>query len=130
MTPPTEKEISTAIEHGLALARKADAGAAITAAELMLAHLAYELSRTRNTTGDLFAAADGAVDSPKLAWMKKHGIATREITLPSVSASNRWFVYFYGCEGYYQNAYGATEDEALANFARIHHLKLWNEEGA
>lgn len=130
MNPPTESDLNTAIAHGLALVRKAAAGAAITTDELMLAILAFELSRSRGSKAELLFIDEVATKSPRLAWMEKHGIVTRESKLADIPQGLRWCAFFKGCEFNYQPRYGATEDEALAAVAKAHDFKLWNEEGA
>ena len=72
--------------------------------------------------------------SPRLAWMRKHGVETHktEHYIPGDedefgNAIHRW----YACRGELNTKTacgGATEQEALCEFAKFHGLRLWNEE--
>jgi len=70
-------------------------------------------------TDDLFPNCKQ--DSPRLAWMKKHGVCVCQTfkgfytTIPCAMPSNR--TQFY-----------PTADEALAAWAESCGIKLWNEE--
>ena len=73
-------------------------------------------------TSDLFP--DCRQDSPRLAWMKRHGVEVRTMT-----EHDRMFVADDGSLNYvaetgHVTAYGETEDDALAALG----IPLWNEE--
>lgn len=86
------------------------------------------------------------MDSPRLVWMKKHGVITMSFDkahrfgewdkwiagiAPGVSgeaAIAQWFCDECGSNGETRIGMGATEDDALAHLAREWDLKLWNEE--
>jgi hypothetical protein len=56
--------------------------------------------------------------SPKLAWLKKHRLATEE-------ANGGW-----RCRngGYTHEAYGVSEDEAILAYCDVYGLKHWTLE--
>ena len=58
------------------------------------------------------------VKSPRLLWMGKHSVQTRNYS------NGTWFVF-----NDQENAWGFTEDEALTQLALKLGIKLWNEEG-
>ena len=63
---------------------------------------------------------EGKQDSPRLAWMKRHGIRmvpTDEPVLGDFAATD-------GCS----TIYGESEDDALAALAEYDGIPLWNEE--
>lgn len=67
-------------------------------------------------------------DSPRLAWMKRHGVVTWMVQGCDVDpwcASTEEQVKKCDTEGL---GTGDTEDDALADFARRRNLRLWNEE--
>ena len=79
--------------------------------------------------------------SPRLKWLQKHNLTIRhdpkikpgdecEVTGETIYP---WLVYAgtFPKSGFFtgnRDAYGNTEDEALAAWARQHHKRLWNEE--
>jgi hypothetical protein len=68
-----------------------------------------------------------AQDSPRLAWMKRYGVKTFDRGYSGTDEMGdfeRWTAGV-GASNYVD---GATEDEAIANWAKEHGLKLWNEE--
>ena len=82
---------------------------------------------------ELFTDAAVAMDSPRLRWMKKHGVQTRY--------DGDYYIAWIGdldeaiCHGGdYPDAGGyaeaSTEDDAILLIAQAHHLRLWNEEEA
>lgn len=73
---------------------------------------------------ELFPQSEGALDSPRLKWMKRFGIRVR---MSPVSER----VNVYEAEGGWDpRRYRAgTEDEALTAWARANGARLWNEEG-
>ena len=91
---------------------------------------------------ELFAPESVAMDSPKLAWMKKHGIITCYHAPGHVEPT--WFAGFqdwwpdrtgsdFFCEETMHNGdsrigEGETETEALAALCAAWEIKLWNEE--
>lgn len=88
---------------------------------------------------ELFPAAAITADSPRLAWMKRHGLKTwptrgwvGDTTCPETGADIRqWNAARDGHEPGMIHApvcSADTEDEALAELALKLGLKLWNEE--
>lgn len=76
---------------------------------------------------ELFPAEQVSVDSPRLRWLKKHDIHTfdrGEGGSDELGDFERWSAGTGACN--YVD--GATEDEAIANWAKAHCLLLWNEE--
>jgi hypothetical protein len=82
---------------------------------------------------ELFPVSDTKMDSPRLAWLKRH----------DVSVDKEWDDYFdefvfvakimkLYTGGIYRYSYmvgkGDTEDDALCDLAKKHGLRLWNEE--
>ena len=59
--------------------------------------------------------------SPRLAWLDKHGIWTREAD-GNPTVSERWIAEAGG-----KKSRGADEDEAIVNLAKLMGIKLWNE---
>jgi hypothetical protein len=106
---------------------------------------------------ELFPVESITADSPRLAWKKRHRIATYH-SLPNDPSCSCWFagfwdfaddfteeraaqanedptgevlfLYEHGLNGYWRTGTGKTEDEALAKFCEMMRLKLWNEEAA
>ena len=86
------------------------------------------------------------MDSPKLAWLKKHGITVKchdwKGTDYEGSDEGRWQAFSrdsyaiesdYFDDGFFwcnQSDLCETEDEALQNIATHLGLKLWNEEAS
>ena len=91
-------------------------------------------------TQELFLAEEVAMDSLRLAWMKKHRIETAAMEPELVGTTSpetgdeiapwiAWIERIHGeLPGPVNVVTGETEDEALANLARKFRLKLWNEE--
>jgi hypothetical protein len=84
---------------------------------------------------ELFSTDSGAMLSPRLAWIKKHGVRLHHS--PIEYPGNPWCAWFPDNEeigGIPDRddlcGYGATEDEAICELAKIYNLKLWNEEGS
>lgn len=92
---------------------------------------------------ELFPVETVSMDSPRLAWIKKHGVVTYH-SFPN-EPDHCWFAGFQewwpkltdrvdffchetGWNGDSRLAEGETEDEALATLARYYELPLWNEE--
>lgn len=91
---------------------------------------AYNETPRGGTPFELFPDDTVEAESPRLAWMKKHGIRTAENKLKGIALERTWSAWFAKFEYEYGVHYGATEDEALAALARSCEIKLWNEEGA
>ena len=80
---------------------------------------------------ELFTDAAVAMDSPRLRWMKKHGVQTRPdgdcyiawIGDLDEAIEHRW-ADPDACG--YERA--STEDDAILLIAKAYHLRLWNEE--
>lgn len=94
--------------------------------------------------------------SPRLAWMRKHGVVTY-LSLPNDPEARCWYATLWsfagdftelaGCKstdsqdvgllllmetgrnGEQRIGEGSTEDEAIADFCNKAGLRLWNEEG-
>ena len=93
---------------------------------------------------ELFPAESVAMDSPRLAWIKKHHCITfhsdlepecwfagfSETLIVDRDAQIQWMCDEIGDNGNSSVGEGATEDEAIANAAGIWRIPLWNEEGA
>lgn len=94
---------------------------------------------------ELFDMEAVKMDSPRLAWLKKHGVITWSHPGDEYGTPPCWFAGFqewwpgktgadFFCEE--TSCHGdsrcpcdeATEDEALAKLARWYNLPLWNEE--
>lgn len=94
------------------------------------------------------------MDSPRIAWMKRHGIVTHH-SLPNDPHASRWYAGFWSwgedfplMDGVEKNADGAealflcetgmnglvnvgtgsTEADAITELCRKHGVRLWNEE--
>jgi hypothetical protein len=97
-------------------------------------------------SAELFPSEAGRQDSPRLAWVKANGILTWhdngkrdgvEVCPPQWFCGVRswwptetgmsFFGYETGENGDSRIGEGTTEDEALADLAKKHGLKLWNE---
>jgi hypothetical protein len=90
---------------------------------------------------ELFPEEVGSMDSPRLAWMKRHGLET-EFYPEAVGMTEDEFgndVFPWVCRlakprltsGTYcpkEIGGGETEHDAIADFAKNAGLKLWNEE--
>lgn len=80
---------------------------------------------------DLFPAEQMAMDSPRLAWVKRYNVRVHHVaTCPAP-----WSAWFPGNE---ENGlpsepelcgYGQTEEEALRDLGVRNDFPLWNEEG-
>ncbi len=93
---------------------------------------------------ELFAPAEVAMLSPRLAWMQRHGIITLHLAGDCWLAGFQWwrpdrtdpadfFCRECGENGSSRVGEGLTEDEALAELmtcgdARSRGIRLWNEE--
>lgn len=92
---------------------------------------------------ELFPPESVAMDSPKLAWLKRHKVLTY-LSMPDDPDSRCWFAAFDEGEYIYENpadffcqhlgengnsrsGEGDTEDDAIAHLCRRSGLKLWNE---
>lgn len=77
-------------------------------------------------SGELFPIESVAMDSPRLAWLKRHRICTSEnlVSDPTLNFS-AWIQ-----DQPYEVSYGETEDEALMRLAVTYGISMWNEEGA
>ena len=70
-------------------------------------------------TSDLFP--DCKQDSPRLAWMKRHGVFAYHV-------ERGFYVSLYGGKPSQRTSFFDTEDEAIANWAAGCGIPLWNEE--
>lgn len=80
---------------------------------------------------ELFTDAAVAMDSPRLRWMKKHGVQTRY----DGDCYIAWVGYFYEAIGHggddpdaFGYAEASTEDDAILLLAKAKGLRLWNED--
>jgi hypothetical protein len=94
---------------------------------------------------ELFPAESVQMDSPRLAWIKKHGVVTYFHHNEAHGWPPTWFAGFQkwwpelsgfdfwanetarNCES--RCACAGTEDEALTQLAVYYRIPLWNEEG-
>jgi hypothetical protein len=78
-------------------------------------------------------------DSPRRAWLKRYGVKTAQTKFKTGDEGEfgndlfPWYAWIYG-ETYrnaldYNQAGGATEDDAISNLAKKKRWRLWNEEG-
>lgn len=95
-----------------------------------------------STEPELFPAEAVTMDSPRLAWCKRHNAVTfHSLIEPAVWMAGfsqnpvaagddaaQWMFEECGAHGSSRVGEGDTEDEALAEAARIHGIRLWNEE--
>ena len=86
---------------------------------------------------ELFPAEAVTMDSPRLAWMKRHEIRTwfSESVEPEDGPWIAWLRSNAGDEDGIPRdldacGYGDTEEGALGDLARRHNFHLWNEEAA
>lgn len=96
---------------------------------------------------ELFPAESVAMDSPKLAWMKRHGVITFYYSSPNCEPTwfagfHSWWPYLKGLNFFAEETghngdsrvgEGVTEDDAIASLltcgeAREKGINLWNEE--
>ena len=80
---------------------------------------------------ELFTDAAVAMDSPRLRWMKKHGVKTRY-------DGERYMAWIGDLDEAIEHggddpdaggyALAETEDDAILLIAKAHGLRLWNEE--
>lgn len=87
---------------------------------------------------ELFPAEAVAMDSPRLAWMKRHDVRIHHS--PTLCPDSPFCVWLpsndaypdLGAKGVPNNpsecGYGITEGDALEELAKLNGLKLWNEE--
>ena len=88
-------------------------------------------------TSDLFP--DCRQDSPRLAWMRRHGITVRPASMyarvcileesgPEAEKDFRFVASAPTLPEGSVSSYGSTEDDALAGVAKALGIPLWNEE--
>ena len=84
-------------------------------------------------TSDL--SPDCRQDSPRLAWMKRHGINVRSTTplerafcaaVSDIETADKYLFVAFDKSG--ERGGGETEDEALESLAQALGIPLWNEE--
>ncbi len=84
---------------------------------------------------ELFPASEVASDSPRLAWLKRHGLELFDGDPDLVGTESpetgeeyqAWYCLPIGSYELRKYSCGDTADEACANYAKAHGLKLWNE---
>ena len=88
---------------------------------------------------EMFPPDTVAMDSPKLAWLKRHGVTVIKHNFAGTDIEGSDEPTFEAC-GWHswtdkcgrdhetQNGWGYDEDEALQNLAKHCGWKLWNEE--
>lgn len=91
---------------------------------------------------ELFSPEAVASDSPRLRWMKRHQVVMFHAPssgawyaglwewYPTIRTAAEFFLKETGENGASRCGYAETEDDAIADLALKHGLKLWNEEGA
>lgn len=69
--------------------------------------------------------------SPRLLWMEKHGIEIEQESDPKLG--NFWWAWSTKYSGEDPDSaismIGDTEEDAVFQWARMHGVPLWNEEG-
>jgi hypothetical protein len=119
-----------------------DYGGLITSGELARAisetilKAAAQTNPKSNMTDELFPSETVTMDSPKLAWLKKHGLTTSyaenvgDAKDEFGNQAKPWtcakIILGGRCIG--SMGYGDTEEDACADFAEKYDLLLWNEE--
>lgn len=70
------------------------------------------------------------VESPRLKWMKRHGVEVSDNPLFGVRNTGR-IQYPIRAMDSWSGAYASaeTEEDAVVDLARARGLRLWNEEG-
>lgn len=83
--------------------------------------------------GELFDVPE--VKSPRLRWMEKHGLKTKHFPGvqdgeedPETGYELHTWVAWRGSPPVWIRTGGATEDDALADWARANGVRMWNEE--
>jgi hypothetical protein len=76
--------------------------------------------------GELFPAKAVTMLSPRLKWMKAHGVVTKKRHF--VPAVETWIADLISAP--WPVGYGPTEEEACRDLGVKAGLRLWNEEGA
>lgn len=102
-----------------------------------------DIRRECAAMSELFPATEGAALSPRLQWMQRHGVMTYRIPSDGTWIAGvakdafgrvseaEWFAAETGSWGETRIGVASTEDEALADLALKHGIRLWNEsEGA
>lgn len=64
-------------------------------------------------------------DSPRLRWMKKHGVIVNH--MPAVPKTCNTFWHAASSQTT-RDGTGPTEDDAIADWAKRNGVRLWNEE--
>ena len=89
-----------------------------------------------NPPGELFDPSSVKQDSPRLAWMKKHGLQTMEDKYWSDDVDWEPWACFSPTEtgenDFNEDSVGTgkTEHDSIVDWTVKHGVKLWNEEGA
>ncbi len=91
-------------------------------------------------SNELFDINSVSMDSPRLAWKKKHSVETEKLERAGDEDDNGDTIPQWVCRikklangaRYFPNqiAGGDTEDEALAEYAAKNSIPLWNEEAS
>ena len=75
---------------------------------------------------------EGKQCSPRLRWMKKHGITVREATemeKACFSFTDDFVGQFIAFGGDFTPFLGSTEEDAISRLAENYGIPLWDEEG-
>lgn len=82
------------------------------------------------STPDLFPPDAGRMDSPRLAWLKKHGLITQlhDRMDDDYADLEPWVCHQVIDRDFRVWGLGNTEDEACADYAQRNGIPLWNEE--
>ena len=87
---------------------------------------------------ELFPVESVKGDSPRLAWLKSHHVKTKNFPEQKIGDENEfgdelfpWYAFSAFAEDDVNDFIGgATEDDAIAEYARRKGLRLWNETNA
>jgi hypothetical protein len=83
---------------------------------------------------ELFPTEQITVKSPRLLWMERHGVKTSETMAGECPETGfewlSWVAYSGELEISERDrvGIGETEDDAIADWARINGVRLWNED--
>ena len=77
---------------------------------------------------ELFTPSTITQDSPRLAWMKRYDVETREVVEDETGAADGWMATGWNRDRKFA-VESASEDEAIAALALRMGVRLWNERG-
>lgn len=73
---------------------------------------------------ELFQPHEVAKDSPRVVWMKRYVVQVKD----DAGSRNGGMLAFSQSNPTWKTGYGATEDDAITDFAKRNGIKLWSEE--